>query len=239
MNTAREFVGGLSKINDPIRAQHSLRFFKTGPGEYGEGDKFFGVTVPNVRKLVIKSQAMSLSEVKKLLSSEWHEARLGGCLILVAQFERGDSVRQQQIYDFYLKNTRWINNWDLVDSSAPNIVGAWLVYRRDWSELHQLAIADSLWVRRIAILATLAFIRCGDSEPTYQIAEVLLDDEHDLIQKAVGWMLREVGKRVSEVELELWLQENGRYKTMPRTMLRYAIERLPEDTRQGYLRGEK
>ena len=239
MVVAQDFIDALSRVGDPVRAEHSLRFFKTGPGEYGEGDRFFGVTVPNTRKLVTQYKGLPLTEIQKLLVSEWHEARLGGCLILVAQFERGDLTRQQEIYNFYLKNARRINNWDLVDSSAPNIVGTWLVGTGSWGVLNQLAISENIWERRIAMLATFAFIRNGNSEPTYEIAEILLGDEQDLIQKAVGWMLREAGKRVSETELELWMQEDGRYKIMPRTMLRYAIERLPEVTRKSYLVGEK
>ncbi len=239
MDTAQDFINALSRVGDPIRAEHSLRFFKTGSGQYGEGDKFFGVTVPATRKLVNQSREIPLAEVQKLLLSEWHEARLGACLILVQQFTRGGKDEQKKIYNFYIKNARCMNNWDLVDSSAPYIVGGWLFSRGSWSTLRELAASSNLWERRIAILATFTFTRGGDSEPTYEIAEILMDDKHDLIHKAVGWMLREAGKRVSETELELWLQEGDRYKTMPRTMLRYAIERLPETTRKSYLRGEK
>lgn len=239
MKTAQQLIEALAREGDPVRAEHSTRFFKTGPGEYGEGDKFFGVTVPVTRKLVGLVQDMSLAEVQKLLASEWHEARLAGCLVLVQQFTYGTSEDRQKIYTFYLRNAKRINNWDLVDTSAPQIVGGWLVEQGEWLILRKLAKSEDLWERRIAILATFAFTRAGNSGPTYEIAEVLLRDAHDLMHKAVGWMLREAGKRVSEAELELWLQEGGRYKTMPRTMLRYAIERLPEVTRKSYLRGEK
>lgn len=239
METAQQFIEALAQAGDPLRAQHSTRFFKTGPGQYGEGDKFFGVPVPVTRQFVRSARDMPLAEVQQLLKSEWHEARLAGCLILVAQFASGDLRGRQKIYTFYLHNTKRINNWDLVDSSAPNIIGEWLVSRGEWSVLSELAKSENLWERRIAILATYAFTRSGDSGPTYEIAELLLDDRHDLMHKAVGWMLREAGKRVSESELELWLQENNRYKLMPRTMLRYAIERLPEATRKSYLLGEK
>ena len=239
METAQQLIEALSREGDPVRAQHSTRFFKTGPGEYGEGDKFFGVTVPATRKHVRAVQSMSLTEVQKLLESEWHEARLAGCLVLVQQFTRSNAEDRQKIYAFYLRNAKRINNWDLVDTSAPYIVGGWLVQRGDWEVLKKLARSKNLWEKRIAMLATFAFTRAGNSEPTYEIAELLIADTHNLMHKAVGWMLREAGKRVSEAELEMWLQENDRYKTMPRTMLRYAIERLPETTRQGYLRGEK
>lgn len=239
MKTAQELIEALAREGDPVRAEHSMRFFKTGPGQYGEGDKFFGVTVPVTRKLVRTVQDMSLTEVQKLLVSEWHEARLAGCLVLVQQFSSSNSLDKQKIYTFYLNNAKRINNWDLVDTSAPYIVGGWLVERGEWLPLRKLARSSNLWEKRIAILATFAFTRAGNSEPTYEIAEILLDDSHDLMHKAVGWMLREAGKRVSETELELWLQEDGRYKKMPRTTLRYAIERLPETTRKSYLRGEK
>ena len=239
MKTAQELIEALSQEGDPVRAQHSTRFFKTGPGEYGEGDKFFGVTVPVTRKHVRAVQSMSLTEVQKLLESEWHEARLAGCLVLVQQFTRSNMQDRQKIYAFYLRNAKRINNWDLVDTSAPYIVGGWLVSQDDWEVLKELAQSKNLWEKRIAMLATFAFTREGNSEPTYEIAELLIADTHDLMHKAVGWMLREAGKRVSEAELEMWLRENGRYKTMPRTMLRYAIERLSEAKRQSYLRGEK
>ncbi len=239
METAQELIEALSLEGDPVRAQHSTRFFKTGPGEYGEGDKFFGITVPATRKYVRAVQSMSLVEVKKLLASEWHEARLAGCLVMVQQFTRSNTEDRQKIYAFYLRNAKRINNWDLVDTSAPYVVGGWLVQQGNWEVLKKLARSENLWEKRIAMLATFAFTRAGNSEPTYEIAELLIYDTHDLMHKAVGWMLREAGKRVSEAELEMWLQENGRYKTMPRTMLRYAIERLPEATRKGYLLGEK
>jgi 3-methyladenine DNA glycosylase AlkD len=181
---------------------------------------------------------MPMSEIQKLIESPWHEARLGACLVLVNQYKKADVVTRKNIYDFYLENAKRINNWDLVDSSAPHIVGRQLVALGDWSILKELARSENIWERRIVVLATMAFSDVGDSAPTYEIAEILVSDDHDLIHKAVGWMLREAGKRVSEQELELWLAEDGRYKTMPRTMLRYAIERLPETKRQQYLRGE-
>lgn len=239
MYTADEYLAALRGLADPVRAKNSARFFKSGPGEYGEGDVFLGVTVPENRKLVRQCSNMPLVEVKKLLESELHEARLGGCLILVLQYGRADRERQVEIFDFYLAHTAWINNWDLVDTSTPNIVGMELLARGDWSLLRKLAGSKNLWERRMAMLATLAFtVKGGDASPTYAIAEILQHDSHDLIQKAVGWMLREAGKRVSEPEMEAWLQKDGRYKTLPRTLLRYAIERLSAERRKQYLKGD-
>lgn len=239
MQTATEYITALRRLADPERAKHSVRFFKTGAGEYGEGDKFLGVTVPQNRRLVRQCDRMPMVEVEKLMQSRWHEVRLGACLILVRQYEQADRVRQAKIFDFYLAHRQYVNNWDLVDTSTPNIVGMELVVRQDWSLLEELAQSENIWERRIAMLATLAFIvKAGDARPTYAIAEKLQTDSHDLIQKAVGWMLREAGKRVSEEALEAWLQQDGRYKTLPRTLLRYAIERLPQTRRKQYLQGE-
>lgn len=239
METAEEYLLALEGLRNPVKAEQLARFFKTGPGEYGAGDQFLGVTVPQSRQLVRRCGGMALIEIAKLLASDWHEARLAGCLILVYQYDRAQPERRGEIFDFYLAHTDRINNWDLVDTSTPNIIGMELVELGDWSLLKKLAKSDNIWERRMAVLATLAFtVKAGDSGPTYAIAELLLGDSHDLIHKAVGWMLREAGKRVSEEELEAWLQYQGRYKTLPRTMLRYAIERFPEARRKQYLRGE-
>lgn len=239
MQTAAAYIMALRRLADPERAKHSARFFKTGAGEYGEGDKFLGVTVPQNRRLVRQCDSMPMAEVEKLMKSRWHEVRLGACLILVRQYEQADRTRQAQIFDFYLAHSQYVNNWDLVDTSTPNIVGMELLVRQDWSLLEKLAQSKNIWERRMAMLATLAFtVKAGDARPTYVIAEKLQADSHDLIQKAVGWMLREAGKRVSEEALEAWLQQDGRYKTLPRTLLRYAIERLPQTRRKQYLRGE-
>lgn len=223
----------LQSANKDI-AEHSQRFFKTGKGEYGEGDVFLGIRVPVLRKLVKKYRGISLSEVCKLLHSKFHEERLLAVLMLVQLFKTGGDEEQKQIYGLYLENTKFINNWDLVDISAGNIVGAYL-YEKDRAPLYRLVKSKNLWERRIAIIATFHFIRNDDFEDTLKIAEILLNDQEDLIHKAVGWMLREVGKRELEIEVE-FLEEH--YQKMPRTMLRYAIERIPERRRKMYLKGQ-
>jgi 3-methyladenine DNA glycosylase AlkD len=208
------------------------RFFKTGPGEYGEGDIFRGIRVPVLRKLVRVHESASLTTLSTLLKSKHHEDRMLALLILVRQFERGDALARQQIFNLYLKNTRYINNWDLVDLSASNIVGAHL--DGDRSILLKLVKSSSLWERRIAVLATFYFIKQGDFEETLRLAEMLLNDREDLMHKAVGWMLREVGNRDGAAERRFL---DKHYKRMPRTMLRYAIEKFPEPERLSYLKG--
>lgn len=234
-STAAQVRTELRRQADPERAKNSARFFKTGPGQYGEGDKFIGVTVPLQRVVAKKSLALPLSEVEKLLSSSVHEDRLTALLVLAYQFKKVGVSQQAAIYDFYLAHTEQINNWDLVDSSAPYIVGGYLA-DRDRTILYELARSESLWERRIAILVTAWFIRAGESKDTFAIAEILLGDEHDLIHKAVGWMLREVGKSCGQATEEEFLRRH--YKAMPRTMLRYAIERFDEPLRQKYLKGK-
>jgi 3-methyladenine DNA glycosylase AlkD len=226
-----EIRAKLQTLATPERAAGAQRFFKTGKGEYGEGDKFLGVTVPDLRRITRELQELPLRDVRKLLTSEWHEERVLALLILVRQFERADQPSKDAIYDAYLRSTRHINNWDLVDCSAPYIVGAHLA-GRSRAPLRQLAKSSSLWERRIAIIATLHFIRRGEFDETLRIAEMLVNDRHDLIHKAVGWMLREVGSRDRAVE-ERFLVEHA--ATMPRTMLRYAIEKFPEPLRRQYL----
>jgi 3-methyladenine DNA glycosylase AlkD len=221
------------QLGDPERARTSLWFFKTGPGEYGEGDRFIGLTVPQVRNLAKQYRQLSLSETKRLLRSPIHEERLLALLILVGAFAAADEAGQRQIYETYLRNTRYVNNWDLVDCSALQIVGAFL-WERSRTPLRALARSDSLWERRIAILATFYFIKHGEFAPSLTIARQLLRDREDLIHKAVGWMLREIGKRDRAVE-EKFLRRH--YRQMPRTMLRYAIERFPEARRQKYMQG--
>jgi len=223
----------LQLANEQI-AEHSQRFFKTGKGEYGEGDIFLGIRVPLLRKLVKKYRGISITEVRKLLHSKFHEERLLAVLMLVQLFKSGDESVQKQVYDLYLENTEYINNWDIVDISASNIVGAHL-YEKDKAPLYDLVQSKNLWERRIAIIATFYFIRQNEFDDTLKLAEILLNDKEDLIHKAVGWMLREVGKREIELEEE-FLQEH--YKIMPRTMLRYAIEKFTETSRKMYLRGE-
>lgn len=227
----------LQVLKNPEQAKNLQRFFKTGKGEYGEGDVFLGIKVPVQRQIVKKYwKLISLKEVQELLDSKIHEERLIGILILVEAYKKSkkDKLKQRQIFEFYLKNTSRVNNWDLVDLSAPNIVGDFS--RTDGTEILKfLAKSNNLWERRIAIVSTHAFIKKRIFGETLSIAEMLLKDEHDLIHKAVGWMLREVGKRNVEV-LEIFLKD--RYKTMPRTMLRYAIEKFPEEKRKAYLKGE-
>jgi len=218
-------------LADPQRAAFVRRFFKTAPGEYGAGDRFLGLTVPQVRRVALKYQAMPLPAVRALLKSPWHEERLLALLILVRQYERGTSVQRDAIYRMYLANTARINNWDLVDCSASAIVGAHLSDRAR-SELRRLARSPLLWERRMAIIATHFFIKDGEVGETLRIADALLDDTHDLIHKAVGWMLREAGKR-DRAALETFLRRHAR--RMPRTMLRYAIERFPAPLRRRYL----
>ena len=232
--TAASVSAELEAIADPQRASNSAWFFKTGPGQYGEGDVFIGVTVPKQRQVAKKYTHLPLGEVEKLLASAIHEERLTALIILVGQYKRGDQAERQSIYDFYLAHTHCINNWDLVDSSASYIVGAHLL-DKDRTILYELARSSNLWERRIAIIATAAFIARGQSKDTFAIAEILLTDTHDLIHKAVGWMLREVGKSCGQEVLEGFLRAH--YRVMPRTMLRYAIEKFDEPLRQKYLKG--
>jgi 3-methyladenine DNA glycosylase AlkD len=230
----QEIRARLRSIGTKERAKVSRRFFKTGPGEYGEGDIFLGVTVPELRQLAAAYQAITLREVTQLLRSTIHEERFLALLILVRTYARGDAHTKRGIYELYLKNTRHVNNWDLVDASAEYIVGAFLMGKNK-KPLYALAKSNYLWERRIAIMATFHFIKCGEFAETLAIARILLSDTEDLIHKAVGWMLREVGKRHPQIE-ERFLKEH--YKRIPRTMLRYAIERFPEPKRKRYLRGE-
>lgn len=223
----------LRQAATPVQAAISRRFFKTGPGEYGEGDRFLGLKVPQLRAELPHTDALSEADVLDLLHSEWHEERLLALLVLGRRFNRAkkDAGAQQRIVTLYLENTKWINNWDLVDSSAPHILGAWLL-RRDRVVLDSLAASTSLWEQRIAILATQAFIRVGDFADTLRLSALFLSHPHDLMHKACGWMLREVGKRDLQ-PLRAFLDQHA--AQMPRTMLRYAIEKLPEKPRQAYL----
>jgi len=230
---ASDICDRLRKLGSRQRARALKRFFKTGPGEYGEGDVFVGLCVPDIRKLLEEYRALPLKEIIRLLKSPIHEARLLALVILVRVYAQGDASIQERIYNLYLQNTRFINNWDLVDVSAEHIVGAHLRHR-DKSRLKKLAASGLLWDRRIAIIATFHYIKRGEFDWTLRIAKLLLRDPEDLIHKAVGWMLRETGKRDRAVE-EKFLK--AYCKTMPRTMLRYAIEKFPEKLRQKYLRG--
>lgn len=224
----------LDRLGDPQTASFAQRFFKTGPGEYGEGDRFRGIRVPVLRKLAKEYQNIALPEAEQLLRSSFHEDRLLALLILVRLYSKGDDTIRSNVYDLYLKNTPFINSWDLVDASAEHIVGPFL-RDKDREPLHRLAESSNLWERRIAIMATFHFIKCGEFAETLKIARRLLTDQEDLIHKAVGWMLREVGKRDLEAE-ESFLRIH--YGQMPRVMLRYAIEKFPESARRRYLKGE-
>lgn len=223
----------LREIADPADASFLQRFFKTGPGEYGAGDRFLGLRVPALRRLVREYRDLDHHLVLEMLASPWHEERLLALMLLVDQHKRGDDLRRDTIHRAYLGHTRYINNWDLVDASAEHIVGPHLE-ARNIGLLERLARSDSIWERRIAIISTFHFIKRKEFRPTLKIAELLLGDTHDLIHKAVGWMLREVGKR-DRVTEDKFLKKH--YRKMPRTMLRYAIERHPEKTRQRYLAG--
>ncbi len=221
----------LKKSSSPHQAAVLQRFFKTGKGEYGEGDIFLGIKMPELRKLVKRYKDLNISDVLSLLESKIHEYRMTALLILVAKFNEGNEREKKKIFNLYLKNTKYINNWDLIDVTVAHIVGAYL-FDKDRAVLYKLAKSKNLWERRIAIIATHHFIRNDDFYDTLTLAELLVDDNHDLIHKAVGWMLREVGKKDLEVE-EVFLRKH--YKTMPRTMLRYAIERFAEEKRMFYM----
>jgi 3-methyladenine DNA glycosylase AlkD len=222
----------LRTLATPSRAAALQRFFKTGPGQYGEGDRFLGLTMPQIRTFAGAYRDLPLGRLEGLLESPWHEARMLALVILAARFPRADARTQQTIYRLYLRRTDRINNWDLVDVTAPAIVGGYLLDRSP-APLRRLARSTNLWERRIAIIATQHFIRRGRFDVTLELAETLLDDPHDLMHKAVGWMLREVGNR-DEATLKRFLDRHS--ARMPRTALRYAIERLPPRDRLRYLR---
>ena len=223
----------LQKYSDKRKAKIVLRFLKTGPGEYAEGDIFLGITMPMLRILSKRYQGLVFNETLQLLKSGIHEERLLSLLILILKYRNADLSDKEKIYKAYLNHTKYVNNWDLVDVTAKHIIGAFLE-NKDRAPLYKLARSDSLWERRIAILSTFHFIENNDFEDTLKIAEILISDPHDLIHKAVGWMLREVGKRDRDSE-ERFLKKY--YTAMPRTMLRYAVELFPESKRQAYLKG--
>ncbi len=222
----------IRKVARAERAASNKWFFKTGPGEYGAGDRFLGVTVPQLRALARNYADLPLKQAVRLLQSPWHEERLLALIIMVRQYARGDTRARQAVHKVYLRNTASINNWDLVDSSAAQIVGAHLEAGDRRRVLRHLARSKSVWERRIAMIATYHYIRQDDFEDALAIAALMRHDEHDLIHKAVGWMLREIGKRDRTVE-ERFLRKHAR--TMPRTMLRYAIEKFPPPLRRKYL----
>ncbi len=232
--TVRNIRRKLQQLGSKDKAKVLQRFFKTGPGEYGEGDVFIGVRVPDLRKLAKEYQAITIKEVMQLLRSTIHEERFFALLILVSKYSKGNETVKKKIYELYLQNTQFINSWDLVDGSAQHIVGAFLMDKGK-KPLYLLAKSKNLWERRIAILSTFHFIKHDNYTETLKISKILLLDEQDLIHKAVGWMLREIGKRHITTE-EIFMKKY--YKKMPRIMLRYAIEKFPEPKRQKYLKGK-
>ncbi len=231
--TVHEIRRKLRQPGNKQRAKVSQRFFKTAPGEYGEGDVFCGIKVPELRKLAREYQDITTQEIKQLLKSFIHEERLLPLLILVLTYAKGDETAKKRTYELYLKNTKFINNWDLVDGSAEYIVGDFLIDKSK-KPLYSLAKSRIVWERRIAIMSTVHFIKRNEFSQMLKISGMLLSDGENLIHKAVGWMLREVGKRDLPTE-EKFLKEH--YQKMPRTMLRYAIEKLPKSKRQHYLKG--
>lgn len=229
---SEEIIKMLIELSSPEKAKTNAWFFKTGKGQYGEGDQFLGLTVPQVRSVAKKaSPTVSLSEIEKLIKNKYHEVRLCALALLVDRFNK----EPERVYKTYIKNLKYINNWDLVDISAGKIVGNY-IYRSQEEVLTDFAHSSNLWKKRIAIVSTFHHISRGEDARTYEIAEILLHDKEDLIQKAVGWLLREAGKRVSEQNLIKFLNKHS--KVMPRTMLRYAIERFDPEIRKKFLLGE-
>lgn len=227
-NNIREDI---QRLRNPEKAKILSGFFKTGKGQYGEGDIFLGISVPEQRKIAKKYSDLPLKDLHKLLSNRIHEYRLIALLILIGRYRSADETEKRNIFNLYLKNTQYINNWDLVDLSAPNIIGDYLL-KRDRSILYRLAQSENLWERRIAVISTFAFIKADQFDDTFLVSELLLHDRHDLIHKAAGWMLREIGKRDQQKE-EIFLRKYA--AVMPRTMLRYAVERFDSKKRLSYL----
>lgn len=229
--TAKDVKQKLKSLASPDVAKSSMRFFKTGPGQYGEGDTFIGIKVPTLRTVPREFRSLPLEEIESLLKSPIHEERHLALMVLVLQVAKCDDAYRRVVFDFYLRNTKFINNWDLVDCSAPQVVGGYLL-DKSRKPLFDLTRSKSLWERRIAIVSTQHFIRHDDFADTLAISHKLLRDEEDLIHKAAGWMLREVGKK-AKADLEAFLDQHG--TVMPRTMLRYAIEHFSPDQRRAYL----
>ena len=226
-----KIIKEINLLKNPQKAKILARFFKTGKGEYGEGDIFLGITVPQQRSIAKRYSDLIFPDLQKLIESPIHEYRLICLLILVEEYKKGSPKEKKNIVAFYLKNTKKINNWDLVDLSAHKILGDYLLDKNK-KIIYQLAESENLWERRISILTTFNFIGKGEFEDSLKIAEILLNDKHDLIHKAIGWMLREIGKRDIEAE-EVFLRKF--HKSMPRTMLRYAVEKFEDKKRKYYL----
>jgi len=233
MSNLRTIQKHIRALANPQLAEHSKRFFKTGKGEYAEGDIFLGVRVPVTRTIARKFKDTPLEIIFKLLESDYHEERLLALIMMVERCKKCDEEERKIIYEYYLEHTHLVNNWDLVDCSAHYIVGAYLL-NRSRRPLYELAKSEFLWDRRIAMVATWIFIREGETEVVLKLSKILLNDPHDLMHKAVGWMLREMGKKNQNAETSFL---DKHYREMPRTMLRYAIEKYPEKDRQAYLKG--
>lgn len=231
----KQIENELKRYSNSKKAKHSQKFFKTGKGQYGEGDIFLGITNPEIKSIVKEYyKEMSLNNLLSFIQSKYHEYRMFGLQCLVSKYQKCKTKERKEIYQIYISNTKYINNWDLVDVTCYKIVGEYLKEKKR-KILYTFAKSNDLWKQRISIISTFAFIRDNDFKDTLAISEILLHHEHDLIHKAVGWMLREVGKRDQNIE-EVFLKKY--YKDMPRTMFRYAIERFEEDKRQRYLKGE-
>jgi 3-methyladenine DNA glycosylase AlkD len=232
--SAQTIKSALAELADPAKALILQRFFKTGPGEYGEGDTFWGIQIPQIRQLLKANTTISFEDIAWLLNDKVHEIRITGGLLLVEKYKKANQDGKKACYEIYMSNATLFNNWDLVDLTCHHIVGAWLL-DKDRSPLYDFAQSDNLWKQRIAMISTYYYLKRDDYRDTFRLATILLHHKHDLIHKAVGWMLREVGKRDHEAETT-YLLEDERYKSMPRTMLRYAIERFPEPERQFFLK---
>ncbi|WP_426490621.1 DNA alkylation repair protein [Hymenobacter sp. 102] len=232
MPAAADVLARLQALANPNRAGGVARFFKTGPGEYGEGDQFLGLTMPQQRALAREFRALPMAEVEQLLRSRWHEARAVGLVIWTLQFAKAGPAGRQAIHEHYLANRHRVNNWDLVDITAPTLLGSYLL-DKNREPLYELAAENQLWSQRMAVVATLAFIRKGQFQDTFSLVELMLAHPHDLMHKAMGWMLREVGKRNEEALEEFLTDHHGQ---LPRITLRYAIERLPLERRTWHMR---
>lgn len=231
--SSKQMINDILQLGNADIAEHSKRFFKTGPGEYGEGDKFVGIRVPPLRKIAKKYKFLPLEEVSHVIQSEYHEIRLAAVMLLVYRIERADNLVLEEVVDFYLKHLEYVNNWDLVDSSCHKILGRYLI-EKEKDLLFHFAHSPNIWERRIAMITCYYFIKRKSYSTALEIATLLLHDSHDLIHKAVGWMLREIGKLDLDVELEFL---DKHFRDMPRTMLRYAIEKFEEPLRLKYLHG--